>query len=80
MSGESYFLRLFALLLGKKTTILYEMHILFTVDHFNINVGRNGLENTAGAFILFHIQYNLRSLHRAFFFFLPQICILAAYE
>lgn len=74
MSQEFDFLRLFVLLFREKkhthktSTILYEMHILLTVDHFNTYVRRNGLENRSGAPNLFHFQYKLRGFHRAFFF------------
>lgn len=52
---------------GWRTTILYEMHILLTVDHFNTNVGRNGPENTAGALTLFHFLYKFISLYGSLF-------------
>lgn len=70
MSQESDFLRLFALLLEEKKnpTILYEMHILLTVDHFNTYVRRNRLESRAEVPTLFHFQYKLRGLHTAFLF------------
>lgn len=41
MSQESDFLRLYSLSLGKKATVLYEMHILLTLYHFHTSVRRN---------------------------------------
>lgn len=53
MSQESDFLKLYSLSLGKKkATVLYEMYILLTLNHFHTSVGRNRV----GAPTLVHLQ------------------------
>ena len=52
MSQESDFLRLYSLRKKKKATVLYEMYILLTLNHFHTSVRRNRV----GAPTLVHLQ------------------------